>query len=60
LLAVNPNCQPYRIEDIQGTANQLKMMIDMCHVYGIAVLLDVVYNHAGGDFPRKLSRGASV
>jgi 1,4-alpha-glucan branching enzyme len=29
------------------------MMIDMCHVYGIAVLFDVVYNHAGGDFGDK-------
>jgi 1,4-alpha-glucan branching enzyme len=28
--------------------NQLKALIDLCHVYGIAVLLDVVYNHAGG------------
>jgi 1,4-alpha-glucan branching enzyme len=50
LLAINPSFQPYTLEDITGNANQLKMMIDMCHVYGIAVLLDVVYNHAGGDF----------
>jgi 1,4-alpha-glucan branching enzyme len=50
LLAINPNLKPYSPRDIQGTANQLKMMIDMCHVYGIAVILDVVYNHAGGDF----------
>jgi 1,4-alpha-glucan branching enzyme len=26
------------------------MFVDMCHVHGLAVLLDVVYNHAGGDF----------
>ena len=25
-------------------------MVDLCHVYGIAVILDVVYNHAGGEF----------
>jgi 1,4-alpha-glucan branching enzyme len=30
--------------------NQLKAMVDVFHVYGIAVLLDVVYNHAGGGF----------
>ena len=24
-------------------------MIDICHHYGIAVILDVVYNHASGD-----------
>ena len=29
--------------------NQLKAMVDVFHVYGIAVLLDVVYNHAGGS-----------
>ena len=29
--------------------NQLKAFVDVCHVYGIAVLADVVYNHAGGD-----------
>ena len=28
--------------------NQLKALVDLCHVYGIAVLFDVVYNHAGG------------
>lgn len=28
--------------------NQVKAMIDLFHVYGIAVLMDVVYNHAGG------------
>ena len=30
--------------------NQLKALIDLCHIHGLAVLLDVVYNHAGGDF----------
>ena len=30
--------------------NQLKALIDLCHLHGLAVLLDVVYNHAGGDF----------
>jgi 1,4-alpha-glucan branching enzyme len=29
--------------------NQLKALIDICHHYGIAVILDVVYNHASGD-----------
>ena len=35
---------------LDSQANQLKALIDACHVYGIAVLLDVVYNHAGGGF----------
>src|SRR5207247_4268824 len=40
----------YRLEDLRGEMNQLKALIDLCHIYGLAVLLDVVYNHAGGDF----------
>jgi 1,4-alpha-glucan branching enzyme len=35
---------------LNSQINQLKALIDVCHVYGIAVLLDVVYNHAGGPF----------
>lgn len=50
LFAVDPQLPPYRLQDIQGTANQLKVMIDICHLYDIAVIFDVVYNHAGGDF----------
>src|ERR1035437_11139771 len=30
--------------------NQLKALIDLCLIHGLAVVLDVVYNHAGGDF----------
>ncbi len=40
----------YDIADLRGEMNQLKALIDLCHVYGLAVILDVVYNHAGGDF----------
>jgi 1,4-alpha-glucan branching enzyme len=40
----------YGVEDLRGEMNQLKALIDLCHIYGLAVLLDVVYNHAGGDF----------
>jgi 1,4-alpha-glucan branching enzyme len=36
--------------DLHGQVNQLKTFIDLCHLYGIAVIADVVYNHAGGDF----------
>ena len=35
---------------LAGQANQLKAMIDIFHLYGIAVILDVVYNHAGPGF----------
>jgi 1,4-alpha-glucan branching enzyme len=40
----------YTAADLRGEMNQLKALIDLCHVHGLAVLLDVVYNHAGGDF----------
>ncbi|MPZ18500.1 MAG: 1,4-alpha-glucan branching protein [Luteitalea sp.] len=40
----------YRIEDLHGEMNQLKALVDLCHLHGLAVILDVVYNHAGGDF----------
>lgn len=36
--------------DIIGAAAQLRLLVDVLHVYGFAVLFDVVYNHAGGDF----------
>ncbi len=38
------------IEVLRGSDSQLRALIDVCHIYGIAVLFDVVYNHAGGDF----------
>ena len=40
----------YRPQDLRGEMNQLKALVDLSHLHGIAVLLDVVYNHAGGDF----------
>ncbi|WP_435011622.1 alpha-amylase family glycosyl hydrolase [Tundrisphaera lichenicola] len=40
----------YRVDDLRGEMNQLKALIDLCHVHGLAIILDVVYNHAGGDF----------
>jgi 1,4-alpha-glucan branching enzyme len=39
---------PLTLSQISSGANQLKAMVDLCHVYGIAVAFDVVYNHAGG------------
>jgi len=38
------------IDALDGAANQLRVLVDLCHVYGIAVLCDVVYGHAGGNF----------
>src|SRR2546423_15535845 len=39
---------PIAVADIQSGLGQLKVLVDLCHVYGIAVVFDVVYNHAGG------------
>jgi 1,4-alpha-glucan branching enzyme len=33
--------------DLLGSMAQLKVMVDVLHLYGIAVIFDVVYNHAG-------------
>jgi 1,4-alpha-glucan branching enzyme len=41
-------CAPIRREELVGQVNQLKAFVDVCHVFGIAVIFDVVYNHAGG------------
>jgi 1,4-alpha-glucan branching enzyme len=37
-----------RLCDIDSATGQLKALVDLCHVYGIVVMFDVVYNHAGG------------
>jgi 1,4-alpha-glucan branching enzyme len=39
---------PLKSEQLAGQANQLKAFVDICHRYGLAVIFDVVYNHAGG------------
>ena len=39
---------PLTLGDIMAGPAQLKALVDLCHVYGIAVMFDVVYNHAGG------------
>ncbi|WP_043512169.1 MULTISPECIES: alpha amylase C-terminal domain-containing protein [unclassified Actinoplanes] len=39
---------PLKFEQLAGQVNQLKAFVDVCHRFGIAVLFDVVYNHAGG------------
>lgn len=40
----------YEVDELRGEMNQLKALVDLCHLHGLAVILDVVYNHAGGDF----------
>lgn len=35
---------------LRGAANQLRALIDLCHLHGIAVTLTVAYDHAGAAF----------
>jgi 1,4-alpha-glucan branching enzyme len=37
----------YAIENDYGGPDALKALVDTCHAHGLAVLLDVVFNHAG-------------
>lgn len=39
------------LDKYYGTKNAFKQLIDECHSRGIAVILDVVYNHASGQNP---------
>ena len=39
---------PMTLADITPAVAQMRAMVDLLHVYGIAVCFDVVYNHAGG------------
>jgi len=39
------------VDKAYGTKDKLKEFIDVCHGEGIAVILDVVYNHATGISP---------
>lgn len=38
---------PKTARELSSHVNQLKLFIDLCHLYGIAVIADVVYSHAG-------------
>jgi 1,4-alpha-glucan branching enzyme len=49
-LLAEKRCSPLTKAQLAGQINQLKTLIDVAHLYGIAVITDVVYNHAGGNF----------
>jgi 1,4-alpha-glucan branching enzyme len=38
------------VEELSSDVSQLKLFVDLCHLYGMAVIADVVFNHAGGSF----------
>src|SRR5260370_17097908 len=41
---------PLTLAELVHCTNQLKCLVDLCHLHGIAVIFDLVYNHAGGGF----------
>ena len=48
-LLVQKGKSPLAREVLAIGINQLKVLVDICHHYGIAVIFDVVYNHASKD-----------
>ncbi len=42
--------EPIGLAALRPGANQLKCLIDLAHLHGIAIIFDLVYNHAGGGF----------
>ena len=40
---------PYAVQDTYGGPDSFKRLVDACHGQGIAVVLDVVYNHMGPE-----------
>lgn len=40
---------PYAVQNSYGGPDGLKKLVDACHQNGIAVILDVVYNHLGPE-----------
>ena len=41
----------FAMDKVYGTRDDYKAFIDACHQRGMAVILDVVYNHATGEHP---------
>jgi 1,4-alpha-glucan branching enzyme len=48
-LLINSGKAPLSRETLAIPINQLKALIDVCHSYGLAVIFDIVYNHASSD-----------
>jgi 1,4-alpha-glucan branching enzyme len=45
--------QPLTELELSRGVDQLKCLIDLSHLQGIAVIFDLVYNHAGGGFDER-------
>lgn len=40
---------PFAVQNSYGSPQELKQLVDACHHHGMAVILDVVYNHFGPE-----------
>lgn len=40
---------PFAVQNSYGSPKKLKLLVEACHQQGIAVILDVVYNHFGPE-----------
>jgi len=40
---------PFAVQDSYGGAREFKRFVDACHLRGLGVMLDVVYNHLGPE-----------
>jgi 1,4-alpha-glucan branching enzyme len=47
---------PIDAAHVSDQRDQLKVLVDLCHLYGLAVIGDVVLNHAGGPFDEQSMR----
>lgn len=47
----------FALDKVYGPENDLKELIDECHKRGIAVILDMVYNHTNGQHPFEMIYG---
>jgi len=48
---------PFAVQHSYGGAQNLQYLVDVCHTHGLAVVLDVVYNHLGpeGNYIRQFA-----
>ena len=51
----NRGARELQLAEVRSSINQLKVLIDVCHLHGLAVLFDVVYNHAGSAVKEQTS-----
>ncbi|HZQ68635.1 MAG TPA: alpha-amylase family glycosyl hydrolase [Terriglobales bacterium] len=51
---------PTTLDVLAVPINQMKALIEICHSYGLAVILDVVYNHASSDLKNRANDPESI